>query len=753
MKSRRSSSHRSRRPSLEALERRDVPATWGIAWPDAQHLTLSFVPDGTAVEGQSSQLFGTLNSQLGTSNWEATILAAYQTWAENSNINIGLVADGGEPIGAAGAVEGDPRFGDIRVSAIPLPAGVEAITSPYDPATGTFSGDMILNSNDNFNSSTGYDLFTVALHEAGHVFGFADSSNPSSFMYNVYTGPQTSLSSAAISALQSMYGGPRNIAAADVESISTDPTKPVDVTSLLTSTTGSTVGGDLGSTSTATYYQFTAPSTVSAALGVDLQVQTGGLSQLIPRITVTDSNGNIVSSTTATTSSGSASIHLSNLVAGQVYKIRVDGPTNDLDAIGSYALSLSPTTLYTNAGSNFSGATSLAASNPTATGQITGTKQANYYSFTTPPTQLNGATIQLQDFGIGLVAPQVTIYNAAGTVVGQSSATTSSNPTAKVNFSTGLTPKTTYYIQVTNGIVNAYNFGIYQVSIAYGASTAATSAPIMQTPWLGSIAVKSPPPNTSLTTAVNLQTPAGYAQGTFYAAMAGNTGNGTAQYYSIKAPASAQGGYMIVNVQTLASGTFSPVITVYDKSGNQLAAQVLTESGGVAVVQVPCTFGTQAIIKVAGSAAAGGNTSGNYLMTAMFQNIASSLTTLTSGTLASTAAGATVAGTSTSLTVPYSEVYKFVLQGDPRNTGTDAMLRLTVTDSSGDVLTTLTCLATEAADVSLVLGPGTYSIYVDAYSPSQQAIPPLYFYLDGTNLTDPIRASPASGGGSSGTTY
>ena len=53
----------------------------GNAWPDAQHLSLSFAPDQTQVIDQSSTLFKTLNAQFKTTNpaaWEQVILRAFK---------------------------------------------------------------------------------------------------------------------------------------------------------------------------------------------------------------------------------------------------------------------------------------------------------------------------------------------------------------------------------------------------------------------------------------------------------------------------------------------------------------------------------------------------------------------------------------------------------------------------------------------------------------------------------------------------
>src|SRR5713226_9179192 len=104
---------------VEQFEDRLAPATFGVPWPNPEHLTLSFAPDGTSGAISPSNLFQTLNGVAGTSTWELEVLRAFQTWAVNANINISVVADGGQQLGVAGAVQGDSRFGDIRIAASP----------------------------------------------------------------------------------------------------------------------------------------------------------------------------------------------------------------------------------------------------------------------------------------------------------------------------------------------------------------------------------------------------------------------------------------------------------------------------------------------------------------------------------------------------------------------------------------------------------------------------------------------------------
>src|SRR5215469_15470605 len=198
---------RNRRTRLvvESLEGRAVPATFGVPWADPGRLTLSFAPDGTAIAAHTSSLFQTLGAQQPTAVWQKEILQAFQTWAVQANINIGLVGDGGQAFGTAGPSQHDSQFGDIRVGAQAMSSDALSISVPNDPTlSSSWGGDVLINSNDNFGSG-GLDLYSVLLHEAGHVFGIGDSTDSTSPMYDQYQDNQQ-LTSADIAALQALYG-------------------------------------------------------------------------------------------------------------------------------------------------------------------------------------------------------------------------------------------------------------------------------------------------------------------------------------------------------------------------------------------------------------------------------------------------------------------------------------------------------------------------------------------------------------------
>jgi hypothetical protein len=200
---------KTRRLAVEQLEDRSLLSGAGAVWPDAQALTISFAPDGTSVSGTSSDLFATLSAKASTVTWETEILRAFRTWAGSADINLTLVTDNGAPFGTAGAPQGDPRFGDIRIGAAPLGSADAATTQPFSYTGSTWSGDVLLNSSMDFSVAGGpgvYDLFTVVMHEAGHSFGLDDNLDPTSVMYDTYSGPRTGLSAGDVQSIQALYG-------------------------------------------------------------------------------------------------------------------------------------------------------------------------------------------------------------------------------------------------------------------------------------------------------------------------------------------------------------------------------------------------------------------------------------------------------------------------------------------------------------------------------------------------------------------
>lgn len=166
---------------IESMEQR-VLLTSGLAWTDANNLTLSFAPDGTNVAGHESNLHQLMDAVADRGAWRTAMRQGFEKWTSLVDADISVVNDGGQAFGTAGATYADPRFGDIRIAAIPINEDVFAMSIPHDEfVAGTWAGDIIFNSNADFASAD--DVFRVLLHEAGHVVGLDHSTDPNSPMF------------------------------------------------------------------------------------------------------------------------------------------------------------------------------------------------------------------------------------------------------------------------------------------------------------------------------------------------------------------------------------------------------------------------------------------------------------------------------------------------------------------------------------------------------------------------------------------
>ncbi len=189
---------------------------FGTPWPDARNLTLSFPDDEVAVGAYRNELRQTLDQVTDRQVWKTEVARAFQTWAVESNLSIGLRNDRSDSFGTVGLPVRDPRFGDIRVGAFPQSQSVLANAVPFSSQSGTWAGDLLLNSDVDFvwndwgsgtpQSASEVDLFSVLLHEAGNSLGIADNANPASVMFQSYSGPKGSLTTIDREAIRSLYG-------------------------------------------------------------------------------------------------------------------------------------------------------------------------------------------------------------------------------------------------------------------------------------------------------------------------------------------------------------------------------------------------------------------------------------------------------------------------------------------------------------------------------------------------------------------
>lgn len=600
--------------------------TFGLPWQDARHLTLSFAPDGTLIAGQHSTLFQTLNAQQPQSAWEGAILRAAQTWAQYANIDIGVVPDGGQPFGTDRNVQGEPRFGDIRIGAQQMAPGVLALSVPPDPyASGTWSGAVLLNSAYAF-SGPEPDLYSVMLHELGHALGVAESDDPTSVMHALANSAHDHLSAGDIAAIQQLYGV-RVAAVANGATLpaATDIAYP-QAPNGYDGTTPLVAFGDLGAPDAANFYRVQVVSGYEGPL--TFRLQTSGISLLEPDLTVYDAAGQVVGEAYSTQSMGDVvSVTLGQVEGGAVYYAKVSGAVHDMSGVGRFGLAVT--------------------------------------------------------FDERLTVPEERIDT------------------------------------ILRGPYDSLNPTVID-EIFRGASPLFIDDDLQAHSGFSSAEILDPTP--------------GYALNSTYQEFGSLTDAVQQEYLQVTAPSGlpADAGVMTVTVNAFPINGIVPRVDVFDASGNAVPSDVLVNSNGTLTLQVTkVTAGANYYLHVTAASTA---ETGNFTAIVNFSQPTTSSTSFTSNTLSAAAPQQ-----SAMLFVAQDQLFHFHLTADAIGAPPDMGVHMTIADSNGTVVFDLVAPAGIAVSADpVLLAPGAYTVSFTAMSANATLPTPLNYTLQGSVLSDPI---------------
>ena len=148
-------------------------------------------------------VFSTITSRLSDSTVRSEVTRALSEWGRYAPVNFTAGTD------AAAARTVAIQFArGAHGDAYPFdgPGGVLAHTFfPSPPNPEPLAGDLHLDDDESWNVGKDVDLFTVALHEAGHALGLGHSDRPTAVMYPYYR-LTTGLTADDIAGIRDLYG-------------------------------------------------------------------------------------------------------------------------------------------------------------------------------------------------------------------------------------------------------------------------------------------------------------------------------------------------------------------------------------------------------------------------------------------------------------------------------------------------------------------------------------------------------------------
>jgi|GEM_PF-4505342 len=146
-----------------------------------------------------SYYFGTPTPDLSQATQRAELIRAIGTWSRYVVVNWNPTTTPQLPSSM------DIHFGPDTHAGCPYNFGQYVLAHCFFPTTHPLGADMHVNDAYTWRVGADYDLYSVALHEAGHGLGLGHSADPNAVMYPTYIGVVNDLRSDDIAGIRQLY--------------------------------------------------------------------------------------------------------------------------------------------------------------------------------------------------------------------------------------------------------------------------------------------------------------------------------------------------------------------------------------------------------------------------------------------------------------------------------------------------------------------------------------------------------------------
>jgi hypothetical protein len=229
----------------------------------------------------------------------------------------------------------------------------------------------------------------------------------------------------------------------------------------------------------------------------------------------------------------------------------------------------------------------------------------------------------------------------------------------------------------------------------------------------------------------------GYATNSHYEVIGSLANSTDVNTYRISTPSTSNGQNLVLTatVRAVAPNGVAPQVRLLDSDQNVVNAQILANGNGTFTIQAAhLAGGGNYFLQVSSD----GSTSdvGNYALDAAFGTTAANLTTFASGGLQ-----ASSPQQSYNFYVGESQLFQFLLSAGGQGAPAGSEVQMTITDSSGNIIDSLSAPAGETvSNNAVLLTPGAYTLSFTVVAPPGSPIPTLSYNLMGESISDPIGA-------------